>query len=78
MHPLAPDLSGLSDNDLQKRMSDLMKRLVFCSQMGQTDSVMQLQMLYEDIQMEVGRRNQLEMEKLQAMSNNFNSVIDIK
>jgi hypothetical protein len=78
MHPLAPDLSGLSDNDLQKRMSDLMKRLVFASQMGQTGSVMQLQMLYEDIQMEVGRRNQLEMEKLQAMSPNFNDVIDIK
>lgn len=78
MHPLAPDLSGLSDNDLQKRMTDLMKRLVFASQMGHNDSVMQLQMLYDDIQMEVGRRNQLEMEKLRAMSPNFNDVIDIK
>jgi hypothetical protein len=78
MHPLAPDLSGLSDNDLQKRMSDLMRRLVFSSQMGHNDAILQLQMLYEDIQMEVVRRNQIEMEKLQAMSSNFNGTIDIK
>jgi hypothetical protein len=59
MHPLAPDLSGLSDDDLHKKRAELQSRMSQAYRMGSADMVGQLQLLLQDYAMEVERRNQI-------------------
>lgn len=59
MHPLAPDLSTLTDEELHTKRSDLMNRLTTAYRMGSSDMVGQLQLLLQDYAMEVERRNQI-------------------
>ena len=56
MHPLAPDLSGLSDDELQKKYNELNNRINAAYRMGNNDLVMQVQLLMQDYQMEIGAR----------------------
>jgi hypothetical protein len=70
MHPLAPDLSQLSDDELQKKM-------IQAYTFGNTDLAVQLQMLLEDYTMEVQRRQAKMMEELMAKSDKFKGIIDI-
>ena len=58
MHPLAPDLSTLSDEELHNKRSELQSRLSYAYRMGNTDAVHQLNLLSQDYQFEVDRRNQ--------------------
>ena len=58
MHPLAPDLSNLSDEELHTKRSELQTRLGYAYRMGHTDAVHQLTLLSQDYQLEVDRRNQ--------------------
>ena len=37
MHPLAPDLSGISDDELHKKRAELHNRMTFAYRMGQGD-----------------------------------------
>lgn len=77
MHPLAPDLTQLSDDELQKKQSELQKKMIQAYQFGSTDLAMQLQMLLEDYTMEVQRRQARMMEELLAKSDKFKGIIDI-
>ena len=77
MHPLTPDLSQLSDDELQKKTSELQKKMMQAYQFGNTDLAMQLQMLLEDYTMEVQRRQAKMMEDLMAKSDKFKGIIDI-
>jgi hypothetical protein len=65
MHPLAPDLTNLSDEDLHTKRGELQSKLSRAYQMGSADMVGQLQLLIQDYAMEVERRNA----KLMATSN---------
>ena len=65
MHPLAPDLTTLSDEDLHTKRGELQSKLSRAYQMGSADMVGQLQLLIQDYAMEVERRNA----KLMATSN---------
>ena len=65
MHPLAPDLSKLSDEDLHTKRGELQSKLSRAYQMGSADMVGQLQLLIQDYAMEVERRNA----KMMASSN---------
>ena len=58
MHPLAPDLSKLSDEELHTKRSELQNRMSGAYRMGSADMVGQLQLLLQDYAMEVERRNQ--------------------
>lgn len=58
MHPLAPDLAGLSDEELHTKRSELQNRLGYAYRIGSPDMVGQLQLLLQDYAMEVERRNQ--------------------
>ena len=58
MHPLAPDLSKLTDDELQKKRSELQNRMTFVYRTGNTDLVEQLSMLINDYDIEIQTRNQ--------------------
>lgn len=58
MHPLAPDLSKLSDEELHTKRSELQNRMGSAYRMGSADMVGQLQLLLQDYAIEVERRNQ--------------------
>ena len=64
MHPLAPDLSNLSDDELHKKYGEIIKRIDQCYRFGPMDMVGQLQLLMGDYQAEIARRNQANLEKI--------------
>lgn len=57
MHPLAPDLTKLSDDELHTKRSELQGRMSYAYRIGSADMVAQLQLLIQDYAMEVERRN---------------------
>lgn len=65
MHPLAPDLEKLSDEELHTKRSELQNRMGAAYRMGSADMVNQLQLLLQDYAMEVERRNQKLMQDAQ-------------
>jgi hypothetical protein len=65
MHPLINNLTILSDDDLHKKLSELNKRVVQAYRIGPAQIVPQLQMLIEDYNAEVSRRNALKMKEMQ-------------
>lgn len=80
MHPLGPDLSQIKDDELHHKFSELQKRLVQAYKFGPQGIIPQLQMLAEDYQAEIGRRNQKAMEELMAKadkSGRNKGIIDI-
>lgn len=78
MHPLTPDLSTLSDDDLHKKRAELMNRLMFAYRMGHSDVVGQAQLILGDYDAEIQRRNQKMLDDMQKNNPNFKDKIDIK
>ena len=79
MHPLAPDLTSLTDDELQKKYNELNTRMNSAYRMGNNDLVMQVQLLIQDYQMEIGARQRKMMEDLQKKSGkDFDDIIDIR
>ena len=78
MHPLAPDLSGLSDQDLQKKQSELVKRLTQAYRIGPYSIIGQLQMLLDDYNREIQVRNQKLMDDLAKKGKDMGDKIDIQ
>ena len=58
MHPLAPDLTGLSDEEFHTKRAELQNRMSTAYRMGSGEMVAQLQLLLQDYAMEMERRNQ--------------------
>ena len=77
MHPLAPDLTKLTDEELHTKRAELQNRLMFCYRMGQTDLVGQIQMLLQDYDIEIQGRNQRMMDQIQKNNKNFGNIINI-
>ena len=77
MHPLAPDLSKLTDDELQQKRGELQNRLMMSYRMGNADLVMQLQLLLGDYDMELQTRNQRMMDQMAKASKNFGNIINI-
>jgi hypothetical protein len=65
MHPLLNDLSKLNDDDLHSKLSELNKRFVQAYRIGPHGIIPQLQMLIEDYNAEVARRNAAKMQEMQ-------------
>ena len=65
MHPLAPNLETLSDEELHTKRSELQNRMGMAYRMGSAEMVGQLQLLLQDYAMEVERRNQKMMDDAQ-------------
>lgn len=77
-HPLTPDLSKLTMEELTNKHSDLLKRITYAYRIGQSDMVQQLQMLMEDYQAELNDRNRKQLEEMNKASKNFKNIIDIQ
>lgn len=81
MHPLSPNLESLTDDDLNKKFGELQKRYTQCWRFGPMDLLPQLQMLMDDYQSEIQRRNQKIMDdmnkKAEAKGKGFGGIIDI-
>jgi hypothetical protein len=65
MHPLSPDLSKLSDDELYTKRSELQNRLGFAYRMGHGDLVHQLNLLIGDYMLEIESRNKKMLEDAQ-------------
>ena len=71
MHPLSPNLRDLSDDDLHKKLAELNKRFMQAYRIGPFQIIPQLQMLIEDYNSEVSRRN---AEKMKEMTEKFDKA----
>lgn len=78
MHPLVPDLSNLSTEDLHKKYNELMQKLNQAYRFGPTSAIPQMQMIIENYRFEMDTRNRKIMEEMEAKNNNFKGIIDIK
>ncbi len=79
MHPLAPDLTTLSDDELQKKYNELNNRINAAYRMGNADLVSQVEMLLNDYRMEMGARQQKMMAELQKRTGkDFDDIINIQ
>jgi hypothetical protein len=81
MHPLAPDLSSLSDDELYKKFNDLQGRFTQAYRFGPTSVIPQLQMLIAGYQEEIARRQSKMMKDMEERANRdgkgFKNIIDI-
>lgn len=77
MHPLAPDLTQLKDDELSAKLNELNKKLNWAYRMGNGALVGQLRMIIEDYQSELTRRNQKVLEDLAKKSGDFDKIINI-
>jgi len=78
MHPLTPDLTKLSTEELNNKYGDLLKRMTFASRTGNSDMISQLQMLLGDYQNELTERSRKSLEEMEKNSKNFKNLIDIQ
>ena len=77
-HPLTPNLSNLSMDELVNKYNDLYKRMGMASRWGNGAMIGQLRMILEDYQFEIDKRNRLQLEEMQNKSSQFKDIIDIK
>ena len=77
-HPLAPDLSKFTMDELNQKYGDLMKRMTAAYRMGSSDAVYQLQLLMGDYQAEISRRNEQALAEMESRSKQFKNIIDIQ
>jgi len=78
MHPLAPNLQNLSDQELFEKTNQLTKRILQCQRIGPYNVIPQLQMLLQDYQSESTRRHQKQLDEMMAKNKkDFDGIIDI-
>ena len=82
MHPLVSSLSTLSDEELNKKYSELSKRFSQAHRFGPANVIPQLQMIMQDYQAEMQRRSAKALEDMrQRMDKDgkaFSNIIDIQ
>lgn len=81
MHPLAPDLHGLSMEELMQKHNDLIKRLNQAYRFGPHGIIPQIQMMLEHYQIEIGERSRKQMDemnrKAEESGKGYKGIIDI-
>ena len=78
MHPLIPDLSNLSTEELHKKYNELNQKLNQAYRFGPTSAIPQMQMIIENYRYEMDVRNRKLMDEMEAKNNNFKGIIDIQ
>jgi hypothetical protein len=77
-HPLLPDLSKMSMEELTQKYGDLVKRANLAYRWGNGDMVAQIQMMMQGYQEEISLRNQKALEEMEKNSKQFKNIIDIQ
>ena len=81
MHPLSPDLSTLTDEEVASKFNELSKRLGQAYRSGPSQIIPQIQMLMQDYQQELGNRQQKLMKEMEQRAEKngkgFKGIIDI-
>lgn len=77
MHPLIGDLSQLSNDELNNKLSELSKRLNQAYRLGQSDAVQQIQLFLYSYQSELQRRNEKMMQELADKTPEFKNIVDV-
>lgn len=77
MHPLTPDLTALTDDELGSKLSDLQSKVGFAYRSGHTDMIGQLQMVIEDYKLELEKRNLKMLEQMKKNGRDSGDKIDI-
>jgi hypothetical protein len=77
-HPLTPDLSKVTLDELNSKYGDLLKRVTYAYNIGNPDMVHQLQLLLEDYRNEIDIRNRKQLEEMEKNSKNFKNIINIQ
>lgn len=77
MHPLAPDLSSLSEAELHQKHGELVKRINQSYRSGNSGIVNQLAMLMQNYTEEIQVRNRKTLAEIAKNNKNFNGTIDI-
>jgi hypothetical protein len=81
MHPLAPNLSSLNNDELFQKYTDLQKRYNQAWRSGPQSIMPQIQMMMDHYQSEISERNRkqmVEMEERLADGKGYKGIIDIK
>lgn len=80
MHPLAPDLSTLSQDELFQKYTDLQKRYNQAWRSGPQSIMPQIQMMMDHYQNELNERSRKQMEEMEKRLNDgkgYKGIIDI-
>jgi len=77
MHPLLPDLSTMTLDDLNARYNELSRKYAQASRMGSGSMLSQMIMIMEGYREEINRRNQKILDDANR-NPNFKNIIDIK
>jgi hypothetical protein len=81
MHPLAPNLSGLSQDELFQKYTDLQKRYNQAWRFGPQSIMPQIKMMMDHYQAELNERSRKQMEEMEqrlADGKGYKGIIDIK
>ena len=78
MHPLVPDLSDLSTEELHKKYNELMQKYNQAHRFGPTSVLQQMQMILENYRYEMDVRNRKIMQEMEEKNNKFKGIIDIQ
>ena len=76
-HPLSPRLADFTDEELQKKHTELMAKLNQSFRFGGSVT-QQIQLLLNDYQAELSRRQAAQLEELTKASAEFKNIIDIQ
>jgi hypothetical protein len=80
MHPLIGDLTTLTDDEITTKLNLLSKKLNQSYRLGYHDAISQLQLIMQDYNYELQRRNTKRMEEIMERSNKtggFDGLIDV-
>jgi hypothetical protein len=78
MHPLAPDLTQLTNEELHKKIHELTQKLTQSYRLGNYELVGQIHMLLDDYNHESQRRHQKTLEEMSNKNQQFDGIINIK
>lgn len=80
MHPLAPDLSKVSNEELYEKFNDLQRRYNQAYRFGPASIMPQVQMMMDHYRAEIAERNRRQMEEMankESSGKGYKGIIDI-
>lgn len=77
MHPLVPDLSGLTMDELMLKYNDLNKKMMMAHRVGSNGVLQQMALVLENYRNEISTRQAKILEDVNR-KNNFKNIIDIQ